>query len=421
MINNRFLSSYVFVLCHFVYLIFGVPSISLAQESDNLSVIEKALTEEGFENVSVFTNKDTIRISFENRRYRFEPRGLARVIQIANQYKTENEKALRIFLLSDKVPLLEISLLFISYQLYFDGIIDAETFNSLVYASSDVSDFNDNWETKNSSLFKVDIPVIPTWAVKFGNFSNPIESNINLIPELNSTLSKGLTLKAQLIIPIQNDFFFVSERQTIRPGNITLNQFAKLDDDFYFNVTAGTFDKNRAGLNLEIKKQFKEGRIGIGANIGFTGYYSFTGIETEYYDQQKYLTAIFTTEYRYLPYDLTARLEVGNFLFNVFSTRFEVMRQFGEVKIGFFAVATKDDIDGGFRFSIPIPPEKYTKLKWLRLRPSDNFIWQYRAKGFPQNGVTCNTGYSLTDKLMDYNPNFIKKRLIIEINKKRKK
>jgi hypothetical protein len=259
------------------------------------------------------------------------------------------------------------------------------------------------------------MPVIPTWSAKFGNFDNPVESNINIIPELNSTIAKGLTLKAQLIIPVQNDFFFVAERETVRPGNITLNQFASLEDNFYLNVTAGFFDKNRAGVNFDLKKLFAEGKFELGANVGYTGYYSFTGIQTEFYDKQKYLTAIMNLQYRYNPYDLVARLDVGNFLYNVIAARFEVMRQFGQVQIGFFALATKDDYDGGFRFSIPLPPGKYSKLRIFRVRPSENFSWAYRAKGFPQNGVQYQTGYNLTDMLLDYNPDFVKKRLIIEI------
>jgi len=203
----------------------------------------------------------------------------------------------------------------------------------------------------------------------------------------------------------------------VRPGNITLNQFVSLSDNFYLNVTGGFFDKNRAGLNFDVKKAFIEGRVEVGANIGFTGYYSYTGIQTEFYDKQKYLTVLLNTQYRYNPYDLLIRLEIGNYLYNVPAVQFEVLRQFGEVEIGFFAFATKDDYDGGFRFSIPIPPGKYTKLNWFRVRPSKAFSWRYRAKGFPQNGVTYNTGYNLTDELMDYNPDFVKKRLIIEINK----
>ncbi len=407
---------FIIVLCHFVYLICGDNSGVFAQ---NRTVnLESALVEEGFENVSVYHKNDTLQVFLENRRYRFEPRGLAELINIASESEDFETEILDVVLLRDEVPMLRITFPITVYEQYLYGEIESEEFLTAISATLNVSNIKQPVsDVANRSRFKVDLPVIPKWSAKFGNFDNPVESNFSLIPELNSTLAKGLTLKAQLIIPLQNDFFFEAERETVRPGNVTLNQFFSLDDNFYLDLTTGFFDKNRAGIDLEVKKLFAEGRFEIGANVGYTGYYSFTGIQTEYYDKQRYLTAIFNAQYRYNPYDLVARFEVGNFLYNVLSARFEVLRQFGQVKIGFFAFATKDDYDGGFRFSIPLPPGKYTKLRIFRIRPSKAFDWEYRAKGFPQNGVKYQTGYSLTDMLLDYNPDFIKKRLIIEINK----
>lgn len=407
---------FIIVLCHFVYLIFGVNSGVFAQ--GNLSNLNSKIVDEAFENVLLHQKGDTLQVFFENRRYRFEPRGLAELISIVSKNNNTDAEVLDVILLRNEVPMLRLILPIAIYEQYLAGLLNRIDFSEAIIATLDFDNIEQPVsEVRNRSRFKVDIPVIPKWSAKFGNFSNPVESNINLIPELNSTLAKGLTVKAQLIIPIQNDFFFVGERETIRPGNITLNQFVSLDDNFYLDFTAGFFDKNRAGIDLEFKKLFAEGRFGIGADVGYTGYYSFTGIQTEYYDKQRYLTATLNAQYRYNPYDLVARLEVGNFLYNVLSARFEVLRQFGQVKIGFFAFATQDDYDGGFRFTVPLPPRKYTKLRFFRVRPSKTFGWEYRAKGFPQNGVKYQTGYNLTDMLLDYNPDFVKKRLIIEIDK----
>lgn len=403
------------VLCHIVYLIFGFSKDVFTQSSNEL--ILSKIIDEGYENVDVQSFNDTIRLFYEDRRYRFEPRGMAKVIDIVNENRFVDHEILDLILLNDEVPILRLVLPIDAYGQYLDASITSDVFFNEIFATLELAGIEVNRkEFSNSSRYKVDVPVIPNWSAKFGNFDNPVESNINLIPELNSTLARGLTLKAQLIVPIQNDFFFVAERETVRPGNITLNQFVNLEDNFYMHITAGFFNKNRAGVNFEIKKLFSEGVFELGANVGYTGYYSFTGIQTEYYDKLKYLTAILNAQYRYKPYDIVARLEVGNFLFNVLAARFEVLRQFGQVKIGFFAMATKDDYDGGFRFSIPLPPGKYTKLRIFRIRPSETFSWEYRAKGFPQNGVQYQTGYNLTDMLMDYNPDFVKKRLIIEID-----
>ncbi len=412
---------FLIVLCHVVYLVSGISTNVNAQES--YQELEEALVDKGFENLSITSQGDTLQIFYENRRYRFEPHGMAELIEIVTNHKSTSWNKIQLVLLSEQVPMLMMTLPLGAYEDFLDSIIDGSQFYQAIHATFDVSSLSGhNFPKQNNSQFKVDLAVIPNWSAKFGNFDNPVESNINLIPELNMLLTKGLTLKAQLIIPIQNDFLGITkrERSRVRPGNITLNQFVSLDDNFYMNITAGTFNKNRAGVNLDVKKLFSEGRFQIGTNIGFTGYYSFTGIETEHYDKQRYLNATLNAQYRYNPYDLIARLDVGNFLYNVLTARFEIARQFGEIEIGFFALATRDEYDGGFRFSIPLPPRKYTKLRFFRVRPSEAFQWEYRAKGFPQNGVNYNTGYNLTDKLLEYNPDFLKKRLLIELHKLKK-
>jgi hypothetical protein len=407
------------VLCHLVYLIFGFSVSINAQKSFNN--ISTEIIDNGFENVTVFGSNDSLDIYFENRVYRFNPRGIAKVIDIVS--KNSNAKVVNLFPLSDGVKMLQVVIDMNAYQKFLSGeIIDFEFLQAIrvFFVSSETPQV---WELKNKSNFKADLELIPAWNAKFGDFDNPVESNINLIPELNMTLSKGLTFSAQFILPLQNDHFFVAERETVRPGNITINQFVALEDNFFVNLTTGFFDKNRAGIMLDLYKVFLEGSIEIGAQVGFTDYYSFTGITTEYGKEfggkAKYLTALVMAQYRYKPYDIVGRLTTGNHLFNVFATRFEVMRQFGEVQIGFFAMKSNDDYDAGFNFRIPLPPGKHGKIRWFRIRPSDNFRWEYRAKGFPQNGVTINTGYSANEILLENNPDFIKKRLLIEIKSKK--
>jgi hypothetical protein len=119
-----------------------------------------------------------------------------------------------------------------------------------------------------------------------------------------------------------------------------------------------------------------------------------------------------------LPYDLTGTLQAGNFLYNSLGVRFDVVRQFGEVNIGFYALAASGEINGGFNLAIPLPPRKYTKLKYTRIRPSKKFNWEYRAKGFPRAGIMYNTGNRLHDLFLEFNPDQIKKQIIRELRKK---
>lgn len=404
------------VLCHVVLLFFS--SILMGQETGQIIAIENKLVNEGFENVTVWSEADSIiGIEYENRRYRFEPRALAKVIDMVSRNLEGKDVELQITVLHQMIPMVFVQVSLSAYQALMQENITLEQFSEECRFTMDTGKASQK-EPSNSSRFKPDLVIIPDWRAQFGDFDRPVQSNINIIPELNFLLGKGLSVNAQLIIPVQYNFLYDDEEKEVRPGNITLNQLVRLEDDFFISATAGFFNRNRAGLNLELKKYFSEGKFAIGADVGFTNYHSFTGREALPYESSNYLTAFLTAEYRYVPYDLTGRLQAGNFLYNDAGVRFDVLRQFGEVNIGFFAlVNTSGDLNGGFNFAIPIPPAKYTKLRFFRVRPSEKFSWEYRAKGFPTSGIAYKTGHQLFDIMLEFNPDYMKKRFLIELNK----
>jgi len=397
----------------------GFHNLIFAQEFNPADSISKMLSDEGFENVRTKIEGSDLMVAYENRRYRSQARGLAAALKtISHSGFIGNGFKFYLVLLHQEVPMVLVTLKFDDYQ---NLINDVGGTNGLD-ESIDVSlDYESVWEKfssgakLNRSNFKSDFVVIPQFRAQFGKFSHPVESNINLIPEYNVSVSKGLSLKAQMIIPVFNELD--KESNVLRPGIMSVNQFIRLKDDVFFTATAGFFDKNRAGANVEMKKYFANGCFAIGADLGYTTDYSYTGINTEYLADQNFLTALLACEYRYQPYDLTGRLQAGNFLFNEPGVRFDLLRQFGEVSIGFFAMATESDLNGGFNFSIPIPPRKYTKPKYLRIRPAEKFSWEYRAKGLPTSGTMYNTEYDLFNLMSEFNPDYIKRNFLFEIKK----
>ncbi len=414
LLSNRFLKRISYVLCH-VAILFSTSSL-FAQNDNGLEALKANLLDEGFENVAVLRPSNTLLfVQYENRRYRFEPRALAKVTEITAQAIGREQVQLDILILHQQIPMV---MAHISLPAYFDLIekrIDLEQFSQTCYFTLDFQQTAAQ-NVLNPSAFKPDLIVIPNFRAQFGDFDNPVQSNINLIPELRMLLAKGLSLQAQLIIPLQNDFYFDEEGKELRPGMITINQLVRLRNNFFVTATAGFFNRHRAGGNIQVKNYFANGRFAIGADVGFTRYYSFTGREASYAESAGYLTAILSAEYRYTPYDLTGRIRIGNFLYNDPGVRADVLRQFGEVKIGFFALAnTSGDLNGGFNFSIPLPPRKYTKIKYARLRPAKSFSWEYRAKGFPTSGYLFETGHDIFDLMLEYNPNYMKKRFLIEL------
>jgi hypothetical protein len=426
-VGNSYLKRKIFqrgflVLCHVVVFLIVSKSFVQAQTLIETDILNDGLTEMGFENVRSAVNDSVIVAAFENRRYRDDGRAIAGIIEWIDETFSPNESLeINLIVLHQKTPMVLVQFNLKDYRELTTGEIAIETFREKMLVTSDCTSafaVLQSEKMKNRSQLKPDIVVIPQVRTQFGDFDNPVQSNINLIPELQFHLTKGLSFRGQYIIPLQNDFYFDDEGKTVRPGNITLNQFLRLEDNVYIDIAAGFFNKNRAGANLEIQKIFADGKFSIGANLGYTTGYSYTGYQTDYLDYQNYLTALLELEYRYVPYDLTGLLQVGNFLYNSPGVRFDILRQFGEVKIGFFMLATQDVFNGGFMFSLPLPPRKYTKLKYGRIRPSKNFSWEYRARGFPTSGTMYNTGNSLINLFLEFNPNQIKNQIIRQFKKK---
>ncbi|HRW96046.1 MAG TPA: YjbH domain-containing protein, partial [Bacteroidales bacterium] len=147
-------------------------------------------------------------------------------------------------------------------------------------------------------------------------------------------------------------------------------------------------------------------------------FHNLTSRSYEYFEDDSYFTGILLAEYRYLPYDVTGKVQIGNFLYNNLAARFDILRQFGEVKIGFFALAAQsDEFNGGFNLAIPLPPRKFMKPRFIRIRQADEFKWEYGAKSFIESGILHKTGSELNDIMLEFNPDFFKKRLINSLPK----
>lgn len=379
--------------------------------------LSNELIRHGFENVSVKIENSTLIIGYENRRYRFEPAGMARLIEIVDKF-VDQGTTVRLILHFQQVPMIIAEFPIEVYRLLKNQSIDQTEFSSFLNIHSNVTQgSSENDEVRNSSLYKADIAVIPHVRTQFGDFDRPVQANFNLIPELNIQLTKGLSIKSQVLIPVFNNFLIQEQAETrIRPGINTLNFLTRLEDNFFIRVSGGFFNRERVGLDSEIKKYFGKNRWAIGINAGYTGYHSFTPKISEYFEEDTYLTALISVEYFYQPYDLTMRVLAGNFLYNDLAIRADILRQFGEVNIGFFTTMNnRSQWNGGFNFSIPLPPRKHLKINYIRLRQADSFKWEYRARGFTSDARFVSTGLEIYDVMQEYNPEFFKKRLIIEI------
>lgn len=382
--------------------------------NSNITTITNALTNKGYENLYVFTSGDTIYITYENRKYRWESRAVIDVIQTVIPY-SENSKELCLAIQLHGVPIVQVLLNVDKIYEYKSGKILKEEFKESIHASFIIDQFTQNIISNpqnSSSLNKFDIILDPQIRAQFGDYNNPVKLQINIAPSVNVSLWRGMKLTTQVILPLYNEF--EEEGDYIRPGLLTINQLIKLPLSTFASINLGYFTNERYGINLDLKKFFLQDKLSIGGNIGYTGYASILKGSWKY-SEINLITWFTNFAYRNAKYDLTLQLSYGSFIDKDKGWRFDMYRQFGEINIGFYGMKTNGVINGGFNFIIPIPPRKYSTKRLLRIRPASYFAWEYRAKAHPEQGNDYNTGSDLYKTSTFFNPDYIKNNIIQQL------
>jgi len=170
--------------------------------ADSLKYI---LVKNGFENVAVVLKDRHLIVTYENRRYRHEIRAAQEVMAILLPLVKERMK-ITLIPQNRKIPLVTITLSPDESPALANGNASRSNFLSTAEVSLDVDPV---WKKvralhkANSSSWKLDLVVQPQFKAQFGKRSDPVESQINLAPEMNASLWKGMSISAQWIIPLQ--------------------------------------------------------------------------------------------------------------------------------------------------------------------------------------------------------------------------
>jgi hypothetical protein len=376
--------------------------------------LKSQLIQKGFENVAVVLADRQIIVTYENRIYRHEVRGIQEVLRLVLPLAKET-MAIILIPQNRKIPLGAITVPVNGRQTLSNGHSSNDDFASAMHVAFDVDSI---WRKikaipqANSSSWKFEIVVHPQFKAQFGNYDDPVKSQANLAPEISAFFLKGMSLSAQLIIPLQNEL--EQEGNDWRPGLLTLNQTFRLPRNYFLSATMGYFTQQRYGFDLEIKKYFINGKASLGANVGYTGYASYLK-GAWYYSTIDVLTTLIDAEYRVAPFDLIMRATYGKFLYQDRGGRLDILRQFGEVDIGFFVSKTQIGTNGGFNFAIPIFPPKYLPTGSLRIRPAPYFPWEYRYWGIWESGASgyrYKTGNRLGDFMKRIIPDYVKNQFL---------
>lgn len=364
----------------------------------------------GFENVRLKIDDGRLLIAYENRVYRFDVDAVKEVLKIVVP-KIEKIERLILIPQNRKIPLVVIDADISECRNYLDSKITEKEFTNKLKINFLVDGIWKEMEREeeyNSSSLKFDLTVKPSVKFQLGVFTDPVMYQVNIVPGLHTSLWKGFSVDYEYTVPVHNDL--LSREDTSHTELAVINQVFRLPESFFVSASAGYFQGERYGFDIEAKKFYSNGNLSFGLNAGCTSLAYFAGTKL-YYSDEFTLTGSISSELRISELDLTLGLMAGRFLSGDSSIRFDISREFKEVQIGFFALRSSKGItNGGINITIPIYPDKYFCPSTFRIRPAENFGWGYLVKsnGADLIGLRYNTGYRIDTFFKQLNPEFIK-------------
>ncbi len=393
--------------CMSIMLFAAIPIKGFGQSTGELTT--DSLVKMGFENVRwTETPKERVYV-VENSTYKIQALGIRKAVDIIQEMGLPKDKPCKLIVTNYNIP--QVSL---TYQPIAGDttIVNGEDWK-VSYNIDDSWNEVKKVKKKNSSLFKVDILVYPQLYFKNYIITQIYQVLLEFSPAVEVSLWLGMKLTGQIILPAYNDGYGAMASK-VHPGYITLAQKFRLPYNIQATATVGMFDNSTYGGELSLFYPFKDERFSLEGRLGYVGFGYWNGFKFRYNDQ--YTTYWSVGGNFYWPrYNTQFKLRGEQYLLKEKGVRFEMIRHFRYVSIGFYAVkAEHANSNGGFKFFVALPPYKNKRHKYIP-----------RVSTSLGTGITYNAGnekiyykmpYSnASDNMIEqnsFNPYFIKSELL---------
>jgi hypothetical protein len=256
----------------------------------------------------------------------------------------------------------------------------------------------------NPLTYKFDFRIHPEFVVNFGNFSRPVESRTSVMLQSQLPLWRGMVVHYGVLFPIVNHLD--GRPDNIRPAPFYVNQFLALPQHQFLSMSAGLFYNDQYGLNVQYQRMNLAGPWTYGLELSRTGFYYYPrgGI---YYGPLNEWMALANVAYRLRSQDLTVKVTGGQFMHRDRGVRMDMVRQFANVEIALYATKTGNGATLGFNLAVPIPPGKIVQGRYLRLRSTEEFRWEYTYTRGYKIGERYRLGYQLDERLRQYHRSYL--------------
>lgn len=359
--KNEYISFRYFRICTCLLMItLGIASAWGQNEAEKTT---DELVRLGFENVR-WTESEKERIyTIENTAYKIQEVGVAKAVEIIQKGGLPSNKTCKIIVTRQDIP---------EIALTYEPLNRDTTCLSQWKANYEL---DDSWKEvkkgkkKNSSAYKVDILIYPQLSFQNMDITKVYQVMFSLNPALEVSLWPGMKLTGQVILPLVVDTegyaAYSPLYKKVRPGFLTLAQRFRLPFNIKGKATAGYFNQDQYGLDLQLFRPFKDKRFSVEGRIGYTGWGYWNGFKLKYNSQYQWTWNIGGNFY-WPKYDTRFSLKAEQYLMGEKGVRFDMVRYFKYAAVGFYAMKAEEaNSNGGFLFQIALPPYKQKRHKYV--------------------------------------------------------
>jgi len=346
------------------------------------NLLEKKIIEAGFENVREVEYDEKVLVYAEGTAYINKERALAVIKEILENEAELKNKNVELVLMSNGIPVSRLISVAGREGKESKWVISSKFINNNIVLSNTDREKGDFF---NENRWRADLKFYPQFRFKNSRLDKMYVLQLNLNPTFELNMWRGAKFTAQLIIPVYNEYSL--EESRVRPGFVTISQHLRLPGNFHIMATAGNFNMFRTGADVKLFKPVTP-KMGIYAQFGVTGWSVPMFQKWLFYDFGQISWRVGANYY--LPEKkVVANVNISQYLENDIAVRGEVIRYFRNTSVGFYIQSLNYEgyiINGGFFFSVKLPPYKHKRAKWMRITTGDNFSVEYIARPYPQRG-----------------------------------